>query len=260
MPTSKTTLPTSKIPAKWLAIIVFVLVAYGLCQPFVNRKLGWNWPSLASVMGPEEKKAKPESAADKDDKSTAATTGKSTKAGKRSETSDPDQSAQEIEQQLLGNDENESSSNSSTKPPKSSKPDSQESKLLYGFLKDLGREDYQSPAGLHYTRGSEQGHRLKHIERHLEDIPDRDGRHGVFDGDMPQVVRWIDDAYQRAKQGGKGTSREQGEMERTIYEAAFNKPIGYIGGREGKKQNHPPAKRLRLVVDDKDRVITAFPF
>ena len=49
------------------------------------------------------------------------------------------------------------------------------------------------------------------------------------------------------------------EDRRTVIEADFDTPIGYIGGRDGKRDNHLPARRLRLVVDDTD-VITAFPF
>ncbi len=130
--------------------------------------------------------------------------------------------------------------------------------LLYGLLKDAGREVYISPAGLRYTRGSEEGHRLKHIERHLKDIPDRPGKHGVFDGDMAQVLRWIDDAYTRGQRGAKGV-RKREEDGRTVYEVPFTKPIGYIGGRDGKRDKNPDAKRLRLVVDG-DQVITAFPY
>jgi hypothetical protein len=126
------------------------------------------------------------------------------------------------------------------------------------LLKDTGREVYVSPAGLRYTRGSEDGHRLKHLEKHLKDIPDRPGKHGVFDGDMAQALRWIDDAYTRGKQGAKGV-RKRDEDGRTVYEVPFTKTIGFIGGRDGKRDNHPDAKRLRVVVDG-DQVITAFPF
>jgi hypothetical protein len=141
--------------------------------------------------------------------------------------------------------------------PKPAKPEAA-SELLHGLLKNAGREVYLSPAGLRYTRGSEEGHRLKHIEKHLKDIPDRPGKHGVFDGDMAQVLRWIDDAYTRGKQGAKGVRKREDDG-RTIYEVPFTKPIGFIGGRDGKRDNHPDAKRLRLVVDG-DQVITAFPF
>ncbi len=129
----------------------------------------------------------------------------------------------------------------------------------FGFLVDLGRNRFRSPAGLVYGPGSEEGHRLKHIEKHLKDQEDRPGSHGVFDGDMAAVVRWIDDAYQRAEKKAKGTTKRL-EDERTVIEANFEKPIGYVGGRDGKRKGHPPAKRLRLVVDDRKNVITAFPF
>jgi hypothetical protein len=75
---------------------------------------------------------------------------------------------------------------------------------------------------------------------------------------MPDVIRWIDDAYQRANNKAKETSMRE-EDGRTVIEASFDKPIGYIGGRDGRRDNNPPAKRLRLVVDGKN-VITAFPF
>lgn len=75
---------------------------------------------------------------------------------------------------------------------------------------------------------------------------------------MPQVLRWIDEAYTLAKQGAKGTRRTE-EDGRTVYEASFSKPIGYIGGREGRAANHPDCRRLRLVVEG-TKVITAFPF
>ena len=150
---------------------------------------------------------------------------------------------------------------SKTSPPKSTSSEgtnAADSNLLYGLLKDAGREVYISPAGLRYTRGSEEGHRLMHLEKHLKDIPDRPGKHGVFDGDMAQVLRWIDDAFTRGKQGAKGV-RKRDEDSRTVYEVPFTKRIGYVGGRDGKRDNNPDAKRLRLVVDG-DQVITAFPF
>lgn len=128
----------------------------------------------------------------------------------------------------------------------------------FGVLQETGRNRYQSPAGLIYAPGSEEGHRLKHIEKHLSDQPNRPGKHGVFDGDMEAVVRWIDDAYQRSMRKAKGTSMRD-EDGRIVIEASFDKPIGYIGGRDGNRMRQPPAKRLRLVVDGKN-VITAFPF
>lgn len=130
--------------------------------------------------------------------------------------------------------------------------------LHYGVLRQTGPNEFVSPGGLRYSPGSSEGHRLKHIARHLTDDPNRPGKHGVFDGDMPQVLRWLDEAYALGKRGGRGVSvhREDG---RTVYEVPFPKPIGYVGGRDGGRQRHPEARQIRLVLEG-DQVITAFPF
>ncbi len=134
----------------------------------------------------------------------------------------------------------------------------EDSNLKYGMLREVGRDRFVSPAGLMYLPGSEEGHRIEHIRKHMADIPDRPGKHGVFEGDMKQVLTWIDDAYARGKRGAKGVRKTQ-EANRTVYEAPFNEPIGYIGGRDGARSGNPPAKRIRLVVEG-DKVVTAFPF
>ena len=138
------------------------------------------------------------------------------------------------------------------------KPAAADSSLLYGILKETGRDRYVSVEGLQYNPGSEEGHRLKHLERHLRDMPDRPGKHGVFDGEIQDALKWIDDAYARGKRGAKGVRKTE-EEGRTIYEVPFSQPIGYIGGRDGKRDGHPPAKRLRLVVEG-SKFITAFPY
>ncbi len=136
--------------------------------------------------------------------------------------------------------------------------DEDESDPLYGFLTEVGRNRYESPAGLVYSPGSEEGHRLKHIARHLEDQPDRLGSHGVFQGGMKAFLVTIDDAYQRAKKGAKGTTKkpDHGDM---VYEVTFEKPIGFIGGEAGGRKKNPTTKKIRLVVRG-ENVITAFPF
>lgn len=126
------------------------------------------------------------------------------------------------------------------------------------FLREVRSQEFVSPAGLRYTRGSEEGHRLYHLARHLEDQPDRPGKHGVFTADMRQVLLWLDEAYTRSKAKARGTSVRQ-EDNRTIIETSFDRHLGYIGGREGGRINNPKTKRLRLILDN-DRVITAFPF
>lgn len=126
------------------------------------------------------------------------------------------------------------------------------------FLTEVGPDRYRSPAGLFYTRGSEEGHRLKHLAKHLEDQPTRPGSHGVFDSDLNQVLRWIDEAYQKAKKGDRNARTfDQGDSIK--YEVTFEKPIGYVGGSDGKRNGNPPARRLRLIVSGQN-VVTAFPF
>ncbi len=291
MTNKNTPLPSaSKIPTKWLAIGIFVLVGYGLTQPFVNRKFGWTLPSLASVLGFEDKaaKEKPDAASSRSrtDKSNAKQSG-----DPQADDAQDTLTSEQLESQLLGEPqiveknstdktstkagskagskpETKSPSKTPTKQESSSSTTSSKStksstksddKLLYGLLKEVGREEYVSPAGLRYTRGSEEGHRLKHIERHLADIPDRPGRHGVFEGDMAEFLRLLDEAYTRAEKGEKGTSKTEDEDGMMKYEVTFPKTIGFIGGRDGARQKNPDAKRLRMILAG-DRVITAFPF
>lgn len=161
---------------------------------------------------------------------------------------------------------NNASSTSSPRPSNSSGPlanrtsqkQQPNSDSPYELLKSIGSEAYLSQAGLRYTRGSEDGHRIKHLERHRSDIPDRPGRHGVFKGDWQQTLKWIDEAYSRSKKPDRFTKVRQ-EDSRTIIETEFSSTIGYIGGRDGSRAGNPSTRRLRLVVEG-DRFITAFPF
>ncbi len=118
-------------------------------------------------------------------------------------------------------------------------------------------EVYVSPAGLRYLRGSQQGHRLKHLMRHARDEPDRPGQHGVFDSSDPaEAVALVDRAYRQALTGTHTDTAREGQ--RTIYTVDLQRPIGYVGGQAGRRQNHPPASHLRLVVEGQ-KFITAFP-
>jgi len=117
---------------------------------------------------------------------------------------------------------------------------------------------YQSPAGLRYRRGSQHGHRLKHLMAHAKDQPDRPGQHGVFDSAVPSsVVALVDEAYQQAL-AGKNT-RERHEDDRTIYTVNLGRRIGYIGGESGNRRGQPAARHLRLVLEGKN-FVTAFPY
>jgi hypothetical protein len=146
--------------------------------------------------------------------------------------------------------------NSASKTNSQNKPTDSGPKT-HGILKSVGKERFESPAGLIYGPGSEEGHRLAHIERHLRDLPDRPGSHGVFEGTMEQFLVAIDDTYRRARGHAKGT-RARSEEAETIYEAPFERPIGFLGGSEGRQQKNPPLQRMRVVVRGKN-LITAFP-
>jgi hypothetical protein len=230
----------NQLPAKWGVGLIVVLIIYALVQPQLNERLGWQLPSLSTLQQSQPAPAGPAQAPQSTDQPTSST-------------ADAQQPTQ-----TKSNDESASQA-SRPKPPSAHPSQSQPAQSLrYGLLRETAPDDFISPAGLRYTRGSEQGHRLAHLERHLQDDPTRPGKHGVFDGDMPQVLRWLDEAYTRGKTGAKGTSKSE-EDQRTVYEVSFPKSIGYIGGRDGDRSNHPDARRIRLVVEG-NKVITAFPF
>jgi hypothetical protein len=132
-----------------------------------------------------------------------------------------------------------------------------ESELRFGLLREESPNRFLSPAGLLYTPGSEEGHRLDHLARHLSDQPERPGAHGVFDGEMEGALLSIDEAYEMAKAKKSGVQTEENGT-RTIYTVNMGRRIGFVGGREGNRRNRPMSRRLRLVVEG-NQVITAFP-
>lgn len=219
-------------PAKWAIVVAALVLGYALIQPFANSRLGWNLPSAASLLGRQA----PES------------------------TSDNARAVRESSQDQLvqHNSAVDAPESATLSPPSSVAKSDGATELQFGYLREIGPEDYVSPAGLRYTRGSREGHRLHHLARHLEDQPDRPGLHGVFRGDMKQVLQWLDGVYERGERGAEGTSKIS-DKGRTVYEAKFSEPVGYVGGRDGKRLNNPGADSIRLVTEGK-RVITAFPF
>ena len=155
--------------------------------------------------------------------------------------------------QTAGNSTAGGSSNGPAPRPENASADGELEKIL----RQGSRAPYVSAAGLRYTRGSQQGHRIKHLMVHSRDKPDRPGQHGVFDStDAAEIVALVDEAYLQA-QTGRDT-RTQREEERTVYDVNLRRRIGYIGGTSGNRKNHPVAKHLRIVMQG-DRVITAFP-
>lgn len=229
------------LPAKWLIGLLVAVVLYFFLQPRLNQWFGWNLPSLAAMAGNEAPKP--------------------TKKPAESKSIEPKPAASKTTESKVTESkvtENKSTESKSTPSSRSSAgPKQSDEDYKFRILKTIGRDRYESPAGLIYAPGSEEGHRLAHIARHLEDQPDRPGSHGVFDGDMASFLIAIDDAYKRARGHAKGTkSRVEDGM--TIIEAPFDQTIGYLGGSEGARKKNPKLRKMRLVVRDRN-LITAFP-
>jgi len=247
------------IPTKWAVVVVGLAIAYFVLQPRLNQWFGWNLPSVAWLTDDEKSAAKKTQEKETASKSTKATA-KKVAPGEDDEPVRDEPVSNESPGEITGKQAQSKSPTQSTKPTKKSTADSKpdDSDPLYGFLSEVGRNRYGSPAGLVYGPGSEEGHRLKHIAKHLEDQPDRPGSHGVFKDGMRAFLATIDDAYLRAKKGAKRTTmtEDDGSM---VYEVTFDKAIGFIGGEAGKRKKNPASKKLRLVVRGSN-VITAFPF
>lgn len=261
------------IPPKVAITLIVVAILYAFLQPVANQKFGWRLPSIASVL---ELDFSPDNASTKEPKTAASGKAKEPNAPQLAEESKPVTKVQPTDESANKSTKAESAS-SKKKPAESStqaadvspkKPNSpveatakpaSDPDLVHGLLKPAGKDRFVSPTGLVYGPGSEEGHRLKHIERHLKDQPSRPGSHGVFEGSMNEFLVAIDDAYVRAKRGAKGTTRRD-EDGTIVYEANFTKTLGYLGGTEGKRRKNPDLKRMRVVVSEKGSVITAFPF
>ncbi len=229
------------LPAKWLIGLLVAVVLYFFLQPRLNQWFGWNLPSIAAMAGNEAPKP--------------------TKKTAESKPIEPKPSASKtMEPKVTESKVTETKSTESKSTPSSRStagPKQADEDYKFRILKSIGRDRYESPAGLIYAPGSEEGHRLAHIARHLEDQPNRPGSHGVFDGDMASFLIAIDDAYKRARGHAKGTkSRVEDGM--TVIEAPFDQTIGYLGGSEGARKKNPKLKKMRLVVRDRN-LITAFP-
>ncbi|MEZ6090607.1 MAG: hypothetical protein R3C05_21820 [Pirellulaceae bacterium] len=276
--TTEQTQPSSKVrPGKLSAgggLVGVLLILYALLQPVLSKQLGIDLPKLPINATSEtvdrdrsvetvdskskhiESKAADESARIQIPKIEVAA--KQDKP-KQDRSDSNDQQPDKPKTNTSSERKRESTSSTSTRPAerKSSDTKSPDADLYLGILRAIGRDSYMSPAGLRYTPGSEEGHRLKHLQRHTEDQPGRPGKHGVFDGGIEKALTVIDQAYEKGKKGGHGTTKSE-DRGRTIYTVDLGKRIGYIGGREGNRLRKPMARRVRLVLEG-DRVITAYP-
>jgi hypothetical protein len=92
---------------------------------------------------------------------------------------------------------------------------------------------------------------------HAEDDPDRP-IHGVFEGDRATILANIDNAYSMALSGSSGVHEQQSNG-RTVYTINLKRRIGYVGGQVGERTNYPSCQYLRLVLQNGNEVVTAYP-
>lgn len=249
--TPQTKSPNHGLSLKFIIFLVVGLAVYALVQPFANRNFGLNlpgvWQIVERLQSPDSSKTREAAKGIAKDEEKALSPNSQYK-GSDQETPD----GKTLANRTPGADAGSAGSDGAPRNTRDSKVD------VESYLKKLSKNRYQSPAGLVYAPGSDEGHRLKHIERHLTDIPNRPGSHGVFDGNMIDFLKAIDQAYTRASKREKGTSMKEDDGA-TVYEASFTAPIGYLGGESGKRQKNPKLNRMRLVIRDNNVVITAFP-
>ncbi|MEM0896177.1 MAG: hypothetical protein AAGJ79_04760 [Verrucomicrobiota bacterium] len=125
-------------------------------------------------------------------------------------------------------------------------------------LRPAGHDTWTSPGGLVFKGRDPRGlTRLEHIMRHAKDIPDRQGSHGVFDGDAKTIFMLLDEAWAVARRRG---IRPKVESDRVAYTIPMGRRVGYLGGEAGARENHPPLRSVFMVFHRGTReVITAFP-
>ncbi len=143
-----------------------------------------------------------------------------------------------------------------TAADKQNAPPNSEEQIL-GKLTDVGNNVLESTAGLRYKPGSADGHRSDHVMEHAEDQPDK-RVHGVFDGGRSKVFAVIDEAWMKAKKGGRDVHTEK-QNNRTVFTVRMNRRIGYVGGQDGESQDHPECRNVKIVIEGTSDIITAYP-
>ncbi len=226
--------------------IAILIALYSLVRPSINDATGWSLPAIAqSQATPETAPATPPLEQPRKER----TTDTAESSRERQNTQPPS---------TAGDSTSDRGPRSDLRPVEKTQDSAPtaDASLKYGLLREVGRDRYISPAGLLYTPGSAEGHRLEHLRRHTQDQPGRPGKHGVFEGGMEGALKIIDQAYENAKIGKRTTKRS--DDGRTIYTVDMGHRVGYVGGREGNQRHKPMARRVQLVLEG-NRVITAFP-
>ena len=119
-----------------------------------------------------------------------------------------------------------------------------------GVLKQIGRDRFESSAGLVYNQ-----YRIDHVMLHSRDDTTKPS-HGVYDvSTQAEILALVDEAYELSKKGRPPQVIIEDEGNRTTYNVNMNRKVGHSGGSRG---GNRPLKRLKIVLEGTD-VVTAFP-
>ena len=136
--------------------------------------------------------------------------------------------------------------------PTTTTPPAQPPQPKLGVLNLVGRDRYESTAGLVYSE-----YRIEHVMEHSRDHPDKPS-HGVFEGTQDEIFAVIDEAYQLAQKKGPPQVVIEDQGDRTTYTVNLNRKIGHGGGQSGARRRNPPLKMVKIVLEG-DEVVTAYP-
>lgn len=219
-------------PINWRKIIPVVIVlliaGYSFGQPYLSDWTGWNLPSI--------------NGSNNDGNQNHSEGGEQENDDYRVVQNFP-------QQEKSGSDQLSKNQSSQTKNQKTAFK-----------LKDLGRDKFQSPAGLEYRRSSHGEHRIDHVMRHAKDSPGRHV-HGYFkENGRDEILALIDEAYELVKSKSKRVKKDKVEKHyRAAYTIDMKREIGFKGGKSGKRDGNPALRKLKLIVDNGNQVISAYP-
>jgi phosphatidylserine/phosphatidylglycerophosphate/cardiolipin synthase-like enzyme len=122
------------------------------------------------------------------------------------------------------------------------------------YLERNSDGSYSSPGGLRYATELGYGNRAAHVLDHFEESAEKSSQ-GVYSIGKDEVFPLIDEAYGRvAADPGRYHAEDQGK--RQVYDVPMGQVIGYVGGQEGSERQ---VSTLRLVLQEGNEVVTAFP-
>ena len=126
-----------------------------------------------------------------------------------------------------------------------------------GHLFYLGRYTWRTRGGLIIKgKDNKKLSRLEHIMRHSQNIK-KIKIHRVFFVNKDHIIELMDDTWKKIKSGVLKGKERNGKITYTYNTRLI---VGYLGGKVGKKKNHPVLKSVRLVlIKNTPNVITFSP-